>query len=82
MSVLLLSPRTCTGTPSEPFPGSVFQHSEQPCEGPRPQQSGALTQVPPVTPFETFHLKKEPLKNQTFEQKGNSFETKPTFGST
>ena len=42
-----LTPRT--GTPSSPFPESVFQHSEQPCEDRRPQQSGALTEQPPLT---------------------------------
>ena len=29
-----LTPRT--STPSSPFPEPVFQHSEQPCEDPRP----------------------------------------------
>ena len=42
-----LTPRT--GTPSSPFPESVFQQSEQPCEDQRPQQSGALTETPPLT---------------------------------
>ena len=42
-----LTPRT--GTPSSLFPESVFQHSEQPCEDQRPQQSGALTEIPPLT---------------------------------
>ena len=43
-----LTPRT--GTPSSPFPESVFQRAEQPCEDERPQQSGALTESPPFTP--------------------------------
>ena len=42
-----LTPRT--GTPSSPFPASVFLQSEQPCEDQRPQQSGALTETPPLT---------------------------------
>ena len=42
-----LTPRT--GTPSSPFPEPVFQRSEQPCEDPRPQQRGALTETPPLT---------------------------------
>ena len=42
-----LTPRT--GTPSSPFPESVFQQSEQPCRDQRPQQSGALTELPPLT---------------------------------
>ena len=41
-----------TGTPSSPFPESVFQRSEQPCEDQRPQQSGALTELPPLTGYE------------------------------
>ena len=41
-----LTPRT--GTPSSPFPESVFQQFEQPCEDQRPQQSGALTELPPL----------------------------------
>ena len=56
MFVLLSSPRTHTTTPctssSSPFPESVFQHSEQPFEDQRPQQSGALTQLPPLTGYE------------------------------
>ena len=47
--VFFLSPRTRTGTLSSLFPESVFQHSEQPCEDQRPQQSGALTQLQPLT---------------------------------
>ena len=38
-----------TGTPSSPFPEPVFQHSEQPCQAPRPQQRGALTEPTPPT---------------------------------
>ena len=44
-----LTPRT--GTLSSPFPEPVFQHSEQPCEDQRPQQRGALTEIPPLTPY-------------------------------
>ena len=42
-----LAPRP--GTPSSPFPESVFQRAEQPCGDQRPQQSGALTELPPLT---------------------------------
>ena len=42
-----LTPRT--GTPSSPFPESVFQRGEQSCEDQRPQQSGALTELPHLT---------------------------------
>ena len=54
MFVLLLSLRTrrttlCTSS-SSPFPESVFQHSEQPCEDQRPQQSG-LTRMQPLTGY-------------------------------
>ena len=45
-----LTPRT--GTPSSPFPESVFQQPEQPCENQRPQQSGTLTELPPLTVYE------------------------------
>ena len=45
-----LSPRT--GTPSPPFPESVFQQSEQPCGDQRPQQRGALREIPPLTGYE------------------------------
>ena len=30
----------------------VFQHAEQPCQEPRPQQRGALTEIPPLTGYE------------------------------
>ena len=46
----LMTPRT--GTPSSPFPESVFLQSEQPCGDQRPQQSGALTKRPPLTGHE------------------------------
>ena len=45
-----LTPRT--GTPSPPFPESVLQRAEQPCEDQRPQQCGALTELPPFTDYE------------------------------
>ena len=45
-----LTPRT--GTPSSPFPESVFQQSDQPCGDQRPQQSGGLTEIPPLTGYE------------------------------
>ena len=45
-----LTPRT--GTPSSPFPESVFLQSEQPCENQWPQHSGALTEKPPLTGYE------------------------------
>ena len=45
-----LTPRT--STPSSPFPEPVFQHSEQPCEDPRPQQRGALTEPTDLQFFE------------------------------
>ena len=45
-----LTPRT--GTASSPFPESVFQQPEQPCEDQRPQKSGALTELPPFTGYE------------------------------
>ena len=45
-----LTPRT--GTLSSPFPDSVFQQPEQPCEDQRPQQSGALTEFPPLAGYE------------------------------
>ena len=56
MFVLLLSPRTRTTPPctssSSPSPESVFQHSEQPCEDQRPQQSCASTEMPLLTGYE------------------------------
>ena len=45
-----LAPRT--GTPSSPFPESVFLQSEQPCGDQPPQQSGALTEISPLTGYE------------------------------
>ena len=48
MSYTLQSLTPRTGTPSSFFPESVFQQSEQPCEDQRPQQSGALTELPPL----------------------------------
>ena len=45
-----LTPRT--GTPSSPFPESVFLQSEQPCGDQLPQQSGALTEISPLTGYE------------------------------
>ena len=44
MSHTLQNLTTYTSTPSSPFPEPVFQHSEQPCQDPRPQQRGALTE--------------------------------------
>ena len=49
-----LTPRT--GTHSAPFPESVFQRAEQPCEDQRPQQSGALTELPHLTGYEPNRL--------------------------
>ena len=46
----LLTPRT--STPSSPVREPVFQNSEQPCQDPRPQQRGALTDTPPRTGYE------------------------------
>ena len=43
----LMTPRT--GTPSSPFPGSVSQAAEQPCEDRRPQQCGPLTEPTHIT---------------------------------
>ena len=45
-----LTPRT--GPPSSLFPESVFLQSEQPCGDQRPQHSGALTEIPPLTGYE------------------------------
>ena len=45
-----LTPRT--GTPSSPFPESVFLQSEQTCGDQRPQHRGALTEIPPLTGYE------------------------------
>ena len=45
-----MTPRT--GTPSSPFPESVFQRAEQPCQDRRPQLSGALTEEPHFTGYE------------------------------
>ena len=42
----ILTPRT--STPSALFRQPVFQNSEQPCQDPRPQQRGALTETPPL----------------------------------
>ena len=50
----LMTPRT--GTPSSPFPESVFQRAEQPCEDPQPQLSGALTEEPHCTGYEPHWL--------------------------
>ena len=52
-----LTPRT--STPSLPFPESVFQQSEQPCEDQRQQQSGALTELPPLTGYEPNRIAEE-----------------------
>ena len=49
-----MTPRT--GTPSSPFPESVFQRAEQPCEDRRPQLSGALTEQPHFTGYEPKQL--------------------------
>ena len=50
-----VTPRT--GTPSSPFPESVFQRAEQPCEDRRPQlMSGALTEQPHFTGYEPKQL--------------------------
>ena len=38
-----------TGTPFSPSSETVFQQSEQPCGDQRPQQSDALTDLPPLT---------------------------------
>ena len=53
-TLLNLTPRT--GTPSSPFPESVFQRAEQLCEDQRPQQSGALTELPHFTDYEPNRL--------------------------
>ena len=45
-----LTPRT--STPSLPFTEPVFQHAEQNCEDPRPQQRGALTETPPLAGYD------------------------------
>ena len=52
MSCKLQTLTPCTSTPSSPFPEPVFQHPEQPCQGPRPQQRGALTDPAPPTGYE------------------------------
>ena len=49
-----LTPRT--GTLSSPIPESVFQQPKQPCED-QPQQSGALTELPPLTLAAGFVLR-------------------------
>ena len=45
----------CTSS-SSPFPESVFQHTERHCEDQRPQQSGALTQLQPLTGYESNRI--------------------------
>ena len=50
VSYTLQTPRT--GTPSSPLLESVFQQPEQPCADQRPQRSGALTDLPPLTRYE------------------------------
>ena len=52
ISYTLQNPAPRTSTPSSPFPEPVFQHSEQPCQDPRPQQRGAPTETPPLTGYE------------------------------
>ena len=47
MSYTLQDPTPRTGTPSSPFPESVFQQPEQPCKDQQLQQSGALKELPP-----------------------------------
>ena len=49
MSYTLQKPDTTHGHSFLAFPESVFQQSEQTCEEQRPQQSGALTELPPRT---------------------------------
>ena len=56
MSCTLQNQTPRTGTPSSHFPESVFQQSEQPCEDQRPQQSGALTELPPPTSYEPSRI--------------------------
>ena len=50
----LVTPRT--GTPPSPFPESVFQRAESPCEDRRPQLSGALTEQPHFVGYEPMQL--------------------------
>ena len=50
----MMRPRT--GTPSSPFPESVFQRAEQPCEDRRPQLSGTLAEPRPFTGYEPKQL--------------------------
>ena len=52
MSYTLQNLTPPTGTPSSPFLESVFLQTEQHCPDQRPQQSGALTELPPVTGYE------------------------------
>ena len=49
MSYTLQNVTPRTGTPSSPFPESVFHQSAQPCENQRHEQSGALTELPTLT---------------------------------
>ena len=49
-------PDTTHGHPFPPFPESVFLQSEQPCGDQRPQQSGAPTEIPPLTGYEPMQL--------------------------
>ena len=47
-----------------PFPEPVFQHSEQPCQDPRPQQRGALTETPPLTKSDLVELRVRAHRNE------------------
>ena len=58
MSYTLQNLTTRTSTPSSPFPESAFQQIEQPCEDQRPQQSGALTELPHLTGYGPTRLLK------------------------